>query len=187
MRTMNSKPNLTFSNRGLFSRRPVGKGQALIELALMGLVLGMLLAAAVDMGRAYYTAVVVTNMAGEGAAYGALNPSKDANYPQPSNPPANSDCSEVPIIHDYDYIQSRVRQVANNRGLIIHQPSQADIRISPTCANRCVGNAIRVTVTYTITDLFLPNLVGVRNVVIKRTATQLITKNAHGADCEDHY
>jgi hypothetical protein len=169
----------------MFTRRRAGKGQALVEFALMGLLLGMLLAAAVDMGRAYYTAVIVTNMAGEGAAYGALNPEKDANYPQPSNPPADTDCSEFPIINTYDYIQDRARQVAINRGLIIHQPTDADVRVTPICSQRCVGNAIRVTVTYTITDLFLPNLIGINNITIKRTATQLITKNAHGADCSD--
>jgi hypothetical protein len=176
---------LQLSDRGLFTRRRKGKGQALVELALMGLLLGMLLAAAVDMGRAYYTAVVVTNMAGEGAAYGALNPEKDANYPQPSHPPADTDCSEFPILHTYDYIQERARQVAINRGLIIHQPQQADISVTPACVDRCVGNAIRVTVTYTITDLFLPGMIGINNITIRRTATQLITKNAHGADCED--
>ena len=40
-----------------------------IMLVFYGVMLGMLLAGAVDLGRAYYTAVVVTNMAGEGAAY----------------------------------------------------------------------------------------------------------------------
>src|SRR6476619_2076275 len=112
---------IKISDRGMFTRQRRGRGQALVELAVMGLLLGMLLAAAVDMGRAYYTAVVVTNMAGEGAAYGALNPEKDINYSQPSNPPASTDCSEFPIINTYEYIQERVRQVAISRGLVIHQ------------------------------------------------------------------
>src|SRR4051812_30313177 len=56
-------------------------GQAAVEMALGGVVLAMLLAAAIDMGRAFYTSVVVTNMAGEGARYAASNPDLDANYP----------------------------------------------------------------------------------------------------------
>src|SRR5678815_4299506 len=53
------------------------RGQALVEMALIGLFPLLLLAAAVDFGRAYYTAVIVTNMAGEGAAYAALYPDQD--------------------------------------------------------------------------------------------------------------
>lgn len=162
------------------NRRRSKKGQALVELAIMGLLLGMLLAGAVDLGRAYYTAVAVTNMAGEGASYAALNPEKDENYPQP---PASGACSEFMIFDSNDYIQRRVRQVANERGLVIHQPASTDILISPTCSNRCVGTSIDVTVTYTITDLFLPNLIGYRNIVIRRSAHQLITEDAYGASC----
>src|SRR6476660_9764989 len=94
--------NSKFKTQNSKLKTPKWRGQALVEFALMGLILGMLLASAVDMGRAYYTAVVVTNMAGEGASYAALNPEKDINYSQPSNPPAATDCSEFPIIHSYD-------------------------------------------------------------------------------------
>ena len=48
------------------------KGQALVEFALVGVFLALLLAAAVDLGRVFYTGVIVVNMAGEGAAYAAL-------------------------------------------------------------------------------------------------------------------
>ena len=67
---------LTTRTGGLF-RRPRARGQALVEFALMGLILGMLLAAAVDFGRAYYTALIVEDMAGEGAHYAAKFPAND--------------------------------------------------------------------------------------------------------------
>ena len=57
------------------------RAQAILEMALMGTLLAVLLAGTVDLGRAYYTSVVVANMAGEGAAYAAIHPDYDANYP----------------------------------------------------------------------------------------------------------
>ena len=149
-------------------------------MALLGVLLGMLLAAAVDLGRAYYTAVVVTNMAGEGASYAALNPDKDSTYPQP---PAVNSCAQFPIANSNDYVQARVRQVANDRGLVIHQPSDADITVTPACSTRCVGTAITVKVTYRITDLFIPNLLGMRSITISKSASQLITRNAYSGSC----
>src|SRR5437667_6160285 len=102
---MNSKLKTQNSK---FKRR----GQALVEMALMGTLLGMLLAGAVDLGRAYYTAVVVTNMAGEGAAYAAINPDKDITYP------GAGACSQLSVAAPQD-IQDRAKLVARERGLII--------------------------------------------------------------------
>jgi len=160
------------------------KGQALVEFALMGLFLGMLLAGAVDLGRAYYTAVVVTNMAGEGAAYASINPGNDINYP------AAGTCSQFSVQANQN-IQDRARRVARDRGLIIRQPSQANVRVevrdpnggnwSTNCNLRCAGRAIRVTVTYRIDDLFLPGLLGMNDITIRKSATQLITRDAYGA------
>ena len=161
-------------------RQHLRKGQALVEMALTGILLGMLLAGAVDLGRAFYTAVVVTNMAGEGASYAAINPELDSSYPQP---PTAGACSEFRIVDANSYVQRRVRQVATERGLVLHQPQDADIQVSPPCSNRCVGSSIAVTVTYRISDLFLPNLLGLNSITIKRSASQLITKNAYGASC----
>src|SRR3954470_24268539 len=85
------------------------RGQAIVEMALMGTLLGMLLAGAVDLGRAYYTAVVVTNMAGEGAAYAAINPDKDLTYPTAGT------CSQFSITTPQN-IQDRAKFVAKERG-----------------------------------------------------------------------
>lgn len=161
-------------------RRQRRRGQALVEMALLGVLLGMLLAGAVDLGRAYYTAVIVTNMAGEGAAYASLFPDKDQNFP---NPPSGSACSQftVPV---NDYIQSRVKRVAIDRGLVVDTSRVTSIVVSPTtCSNRCAGNNITVRVTYVINDLFLPGLLGMRNIRITKSSSQRIAVNAYNAGC----
>src|SRR5690348_3032557 len=88
------------SLRGLRAPRGRATGQAIVEMALMGTLLGMLLAGAVDLGRAYYTAVVVTNMAGEGAAYAAIYPGNDLTYP------THGTCSQFDVTAPQD-IQDR--------------------------------------------------------------------------------
>jgi hypothetical protein len=140
----------------------------------MGLILGMLLAAAIDFGRAYYTALIVENMAGEGAAYAAKWPMNDI---------VSQTCSGAGVLPNQN-IQDRARRVAADRGLIIRQPGQADIAVDPPlCSNRCPGLPIKVTVTYRINDLFLPSLLGMRNITIKKSATQWIEAPASRDAC----
>ena len=154
------------------------RGQALVEFALMGLLLGMLLAAAVDLGRAYYTSVIVANMAGEGAAYAALNPDRDLNYHFAGT------CSQF-TVQQFQNIQDRAKKVANDRGLIISD-SRASVQIldnngNPSlCSTRTAGSAITVKVTYTINDLFLPGLLGMNSITINKSATQRLMRSA---DC----
>src|SRR5215210_486516 len=85
------------------------RGQALVELSLVSVVLALLLAAAVDFGRIYYTASVVSSMAAEGAAYAASNPELDLDSPS---------CSIEPVTAAIS-LQERARRVARNRGLVI--------------------------------------------------------------------
>ena len=159
------------------SHRPRAKtrGQALVEFALMGLILGMLLAAAIDFGRAYYTALIVENMAGEGAHYAAKFPMNDL-----------VDQSYTLLLKPHENIQDRARRVAADRGLIIRQPSQADVVVTPAnCHERCVetGTQVKVTVTYRMNDLFLPSLLGMREIVIKKSAIQLVRDSADPVAC----
>jgi TadE-like protein len=159
--------------------RTISKGQAVVETAVLSLFLAMLLAAAVDFGRAYYIGVVVENMAGEGANYAAMYPHKDVASPSCAG-------SVLP----YHSIQDRARQVAVDRGMIIRQPAQADVTVQvpgatfPTdCTIRCQGVPIKVTVTYRIDDLFLPGLLGMRSIEIRKSAQQMILRDGVGADC----
>jgi hypothetical protein len=159
----------TFSKRaGVRSRlKPRLRGQALVELALAGLLLALMLAGAVDFGRAYYTSIIVENMAGEGAAYAALYPGREYR---------NNDCS-IETVTDEISIQERVRRVAREHGLVIDREDQnsALITISPAnCWQRCAGTEISVTVTYRLNDLFLPRLLGINSIAITKSASQTI-------------
>ncbi len=55
-------------------KRGKGEGQSLVELALLLPVLILILAAALDVGRAFQTYIVVINAAREGARYATLYP-----------------------------------------------------------------------------------------------------------------
>src|SRR5688572_15553460 len=50
------------------------RGQALVELALILPLMVLLLAAALDLGRLFYSGITVTNSAREGAIEAGLNP-----------------------------------------------------------------------------------------------------------------
>jgi hypothetical protein len=157
------------------------KAQAVVEMALMSLLLALLLAGVVDFGRAYYTDVVVTNMAAEGAAYASLNPDYDrfvpgcSNYPVPNPPGSKND------------IQDRASLVAQERGLVIHNDNILTVASVPDsqdpygCTDRCFNRTIRVKVTYTITDLFLPHLLGMNSITISESASQQIQRDADKA------
>lgn len=157
------------------------KGQALVEFALMGLMLAMLLAGAVDLGRAYYTSIIVDNMAGEGAAYAALYPDRDINYPTAGT------CSKFAVVANQN-IQDRAKKVATDRGLIISS-NRATIEVlnssgqTSICSTRCAGSLITVRVTYQITDLFLPKLVGMNSITIRKSASQRLQTSAYNSTC----
>lgn len=167
------------SPRALLRRR--SSGQAVVEMALMGLFLGLLLAAAVDFGRAYYTAVVIENMAGEGAAYAALWPERELG---------DRSCSIMPY-SDSQSIQERVRKLAKDRGLVIEAEDQGSANIQVTvgnnikaCSKRCEGDAITVEIKYKLDDLFLPGLLGFKEIPITQSATQLILRDVEkNRDC----
>jgi hypothetical protein len=174
----------------LINARRRAKGQATVEMALVSLLLAMLLAAAVDFGRAYYTDVLVTNMAAEGALYASLNPDFDKNYPTAGS------CSAYPVDpNGSKNIQARVGLVATEHGLVIKQGDLSVISTTisvvnnppfpnPTdCSNRCFGRRIQVQVRYTIHDLFLPRLLGMNGITIVESASQQIQRNAAAASC----
>ncbi len=150
------------------------RGQAVVEMALLGLLLAMLLAAAIDFGRAYYTAVIIENMAGEGAAYAAMYPERELG---------DSTCS-VNSYSDNMSIQRRVRDLAKDRGLVLEAEDRAtaDIKVTvgnniTACQKRCKGEAITVKIKYSLDDLFLPGILGIKEIPITQSATQLILRD----------
>ena len=102
---------------GLAEKHP---GQSLIELALILPVLMFILVGIVDFGSVFNAYIIITNVAREGARYGAMHPNKDD-------------------IKDY------VTNEAAGSGISIEDD---DIEVEFPNDTSEPGNPIRVTVTY---------------------------------------
>lgn len=50
------------------------RGQSLVEMSLMMVILLTILSAVLDLGRGFYSYIAIQNAAGEGALYAAINP-----------------------------------------------------------------------------------------------------------------
>jgi Flp pilus assembly protein TadG len=165
------------------------KGQAVVEAALASMLLLLLLAGAVDFGRAFYTATIVTNMAGEGAAFASIYPDQDIDPRIPNN--GSQRCSALTPVSPNMNIEARARLVAKDHGLVIASGDQqnAVINISTVgfgsdCSMRCAGRTITVSVTYTIHDLMLPRFLGITSIPITKTASQVLVQTvAKNANC----
>jgi Flp pilus assembly protein TadG len=149
------------------------KAQSLIEFALGGILLVMLLAAAVDFGRAFYTYVVVQNMAGEGASYLAQEPDNDITSG---------------TFHglNSDTFQYRARNVAARvMGSIIspenvhvtNTNATSDVRFDVAQSDRCAGTEFTVSVAYHLNDLFFPAFLGVNNITVGASEQSYFTSN----------
>jgi len=156
------------------------KGQSLVEFALGGILLVMLLAAAVDFGRAYYTFIVVNNMAGEGAVYLAQHGDVDYDYTKSGHSAKNDDTW-----------QGRARNVAARTmgGVIdntkvnlangdvsarllrnIDSDPELDDAGPLPLTPRCAGTNFEVKVVYHMNDLFFPGILGFRDLPLGASA-----------------
>jgi Flp pilus assembly protein TadG len=163
------------TQQGQMHRR---RGQSIVEFALGSILLVMLLATALDMGRAFFTWQVVHNMAAEGAAYLSRWPDKDT---PPSSP---------------DSYQGRVMNVGQSAGRIFN-PNNVDPTNditavitwtssgtgvgSTTRQYRCLGNRFKVTVDYAMTDLFIPAFFGVQSLNLGAEETSAFLANTQSA------
>lgn len=50
------------------------RGQSLVEMAILMVILLIIMGGVLDLGRMYFTYLALQNAAGEGASYGAINP-----------------------------------------------------------------------------------------------------------------
>ncbi len=145
------------------SLRPGRRGQALVELALILPVLLLLLAGAVDLGRAWYSQITITNAAREGALEAGMNPDSYA---------AGQPCSD----------SNRVvcRAVREAEGSFI-EVDAADVTM--TCSVACTeGTAgapntasVRVEGEFSLVTPILTWLFGGTTVTIDATATATIS------------
>ena len=120
------------------------KGQSMVELSIAFIVLLMLLAGVIDMGRAFFTYSALQDAAQEGAAYASLNP-----------PSSASDTADLNAI---------VLRVKGNAGPTSRNPidfnNDPNIGIVTTPIDgwslACRGHGIKVTVSYTGYPLLMP-------------------------------
>lgn len=142
--------------------RRVRKGQSVVEFALGSLLVAMLLAGAVDLGRAFYTYVVVLNMSGEAATILAFYPDNDITEDTHGG-------GRPPGTPDNATFQRRAQQVAaRSLGMIIDPAhvSDAAVVVDVDKRHRCLGAPFSVSATYTMDDLFLPALLGFNQISI---------------------
>jgi Flp pilus assembly protein TadG len=130
------------------------KGQSLVEMAIMMVVLLIILGGVLDLGRMYFTYLALQNAAGEGAAYGAINPEWEDNGDNA----------------DPDNITYRV-QTESTGSLIDWSNTLVDVTV-PTIAG---GSPLTVSVTYTYTVITpMIQVITGEEVRLRATDTQLI-------------
>ena len=148
-----NSPSLRFS---------LHRGQELVEFAFVFLVLVLFIFGAVDLGRVFYTAIVVSNAAREGARYGivyGLELDTLTDILSPSGTPSGQD------------IRTVVKREAQG-GQITLVDGDIDIYCLPSgdCAS---GDPLRVTVTHDFTP-FLTWILGQPTLAIRRAAEMMI-------------
>jgi Flp pilus assembly protein TadG len=94
------------------------KGQSLVEVALTMPILILVLVGILDLGRAYFTFIALSDAAAEGAAYAAIHPT--------------------------DTTQIVARAVDSSTGLVTFEPSMVKVTANEITA----GNPITVTIEY---------------------------------------
>ncbi len=124
------------------------KGQSLTEMALGIVMIMILLAGTIDFGRLYFTYLSLQSAAGEGAAYGSIDP------------------------FDWAGIDRRVRGEAPS-GLI----DWSTATVTPSIIGLpCSGGGIRVDVQYdfTIITPFLGTVIGRQTIPLRATVVDTI-------------
>ena len=124
-------------------RRAAGEGgQAVLETAFVSVVLLLLFAGAIDVGRMFYSYIVITNAAREGARTAARLPCT---------------VGKQDVVHDLIILAV----MSETSSLLPESAEDIDIEIIPDPSEGCyaAGDEIVVTVTYEFTNI-LTNLVG---------------------------
>jgi Flp pilus assembly protein TadG len=129
-------------------RRNDQKGQSLVEVALSLPLLLLILAGILDLGRAYFTYITLSDAAAEGAAYAAVHPSNTQ--------------------------QVIDRAVDSSNDLVIIDPAM----VAVDYVDMAPGNPVTVTVSYDyeiitpIINGFVPDGLTLRAVVVQAIINQ---------------
>lgn len=120
-------------------RRQDDKGQSIVEFVLILPVIAILLAGLIDLGRAYFAYVAVTDAAAEGAAFAALLVHREEDLHDVTCPPTDvEDPSE-------DSVCRAAREAVH--GTVRLDEAEIIVRC-PTCPTPTSGDPVTVTVVY---------------------------------------
>lgn len=149
--------------RRIFEQVRAERGQSLIELTLVLPFLLLIMVAALDLGRAYYVYVALTNAAREGARYGASNPSNDSGVrSRVQKEVENSNLSipggQIPAPVCYEYVEG-----------------STDFGASISCDAAGSGDYIVVTVNYPF-RLVTGYVLNLNTINLSQSATMAITR-----------
>lgn len=146
---------------------PRTRGQALVEFALIVPVLMLLLVAAVDFGRLFFTYVEVNNAAREGAAYGAGSPTDSTG------------------IQDHAVQETNAQSQRGESPLTVTESCADPSGNSLACSNAAGGGGSGNTITVSVSERFtfltplINNLVG-NNFQLSSSATAAVLELAAG-------
>src|SRR5512141_1831258 len=119
------------------------RGQSMVEMALMMVVLLTIMSLVLDMGRAFFTYIAIQNAAGEGALYAAINP----RCPDGNSSPAGYNCAAP------NNVAYRAKYESPNGALI--DPVEMTVKViyadgtsEYSDANTVEGQPIKVQVSY---------------------------------------
>ena len=137
------------------------RGQALVEMALMAVIILILLSFLLDIARSYYSFQVLKDAAGEGAYYGSVHPTwidDDDPCPDPAS------------------IAHRVKHAAPSGGLVDLQDADVDVEAPSTTAGSLI--TVTVTVDFHLVAPFTPALVGSQTLPLTATSSARILSPA---------
>ena len=130
-------------------RRRSQRGQSMLEMALMMVVLLTILSGVLDLGRGFFSFIAIQNAAGEGALYAAINP----RCPHASSP---SDCTDP---NNVDYRAKHESESATERRLI--DPARMIVSVTYSDGtNQYSGATIEEGQPVTVTVLYKFPMVG---------------------------
>ena len=134
------------------------QGQSLVELALSFTLLLLMLAGAVDLGRAFFTWVALRDSAQEGAAYGSIDPTNVTE------------------------IENRIYNVLESSNAVPDPRTNVSVTRNIYGA-ACLGNVIEVVVdypTFPLTMPFLGSVLGRDTLAIHSTIQDTILRPTCG-------
>ena len=142
------------------------QGQSMMELAVSMVTIMLLLAGAIDLGRAFFTYSALRDAAQEGAAYASIKPNDETAIRERALTASNPDGS-----WDYNYNLNLPRLWL-----------EGHIEVETVFyGERCLGNAVRVSVIYTDFPLsMLAMVLGTDNIPIRATITDTVLQPACG-------